>query len=572
MFAGLSTRLLAAGSLVLVACQPAAPAPPTSAAQPAAAPVSTPVVAAAAPTVPAATSQPTTVAASTTAVPVKGGTFVDTSIVDAKTMQPLLAQDTGSLAFIALQYDAPLLRTDPKTLDPMPFAARSYTISDDKLTITYKLRDDLLWSDGQKITSADYKFTWDRMMDEKVNFPYRKLFQDYFTSLTAPDDATLVFQLKEVFAPALLYSGIDAIPKHVFENLDINDNPRNNNPTVGSGPFLLKQWRKDEFAEFAANDHFFLGRPNLDSYLIKIVPDVTVEYSQFKSQEIDAVAVQPQDWEEARNLPFAQPLNYYSANASWSYLAINLRNPILADRRVRYAISGALDRQSMIQAVRLGHAKPLDGPYASASWAYEPDVLHIAYDPAASGKLLDEAGWAINPATGVRERDGNPLKLRIHYGPPGNKQREQIATIVQQQLKNVGIELEIIPEDFNAFLDRTGKTHDFDLTVAGWGAGIDPHASRNLWVSDGGQNETGFQNPEVDRLYDQAVRVYDQSERKKFYSQIQKLIAQEQPYVFLWENESLFDLNNRIVLPYAAGETKTSPIVDPWRWYSKTGQ
>ena len=181
-----------------------------------------------------ATSQPTAVAASKPAI-VKGGTFVDTSIVDAKTMQPLLAQDSGSLSFIALQYDAPLLRTDPRTLDPAPFAARSYTISDDKLSITYKLRDDLLWSDGQKITSADYKFTWDRMMDEKVNFPYRKLFQDYFTSLTAPDDATLVFQLKEVFAPALLYSGIDAIPKHVFENLDINDNPQNNNPTVGSG-------------------------------------------------------------------------------------------------------------------------------------------------------------------------------------------------------------------------------------------------------------------------------------------------------------------------------------------------
>ena len=176
----------------------------------------------------------------------------------------------------------------------------------------------------------------------------------------------------------------------------------------------------------------------------------------------------------------------------------------------------------------------------------------------------------MNPATKIRERDGAPLKLRIHYGPPGNKQREQTATIAQQQLKNVGIDLEIIPEDFNAFIDRTSKTHDFDLTVAGWGSGIDPHASRNLWVSDGGQNETGFKNPDVDQLYDQAIRVYDQPERKKFYSQIQKLIAEEQPYVFLWENESLYDINNRIVLPYAAGETKTSPIVDPWRWYSKT--
>jgi peptide/nickel transport system substrate-binding protein len=555
------SRLLAAvfSGLLLAACQ--APAPPAPAAP-------------AQSTAPAATAPPALQPTPTAAAqgPVKGGAFVDSQNGDAKTMQPLLAQDTGSNAFIGLQYEASLLRTDPRTLDPVPFAAASYSISDDKLSITYTLRDDLYWSDGQPITSADYKFTWDKMMDEKVNFPYRKLYQDYFESLTAPDARTLVFRLKEVFAPALLYSAIDAIPKHVFENLDINDNPQNNNPTVGSGPFLLRQWRKDEFAEFVANDRFFMGRPNLDRYIIKIIPDQTVEYSQFKTQEIDAVTVQPPDWEEAQRLPHARALNYYSANAQWSYIGMNLRTPVLADKQVRYAITSALDRNAMIQAIRLGHAKPLDGPYASASWAYEPNVLKLAYDPARAGQLLDQAGWTMNASTRVREKDGKPLKLRLHYGPPGNKEREQTATIAQQQLKEVGIEIEIFPEDFNAFLDRVTKTYDFDLTVAGWSAGIEPHASRNLWTSDGGQNLTGFNDPEVDRLYDQAIRVYDQADRKPFYAQIQKIIAEAQPYVFLWENESLAAINNRIVLPYAAGDTKISPLVDVWRWYSKTGK
>jgi peptide/nickel transport system substrate-binding protein len=560
----MSARLLAAvlSGLLLAACQAPAPPAPAAATQPTG------------PAAPAATaapvSQPTAPAAAQG--PVKGGTFVDSQNVDAKTMQPLLAQDTGSTGFIGLQYEASLLRTDPRTLDPVPFAAASYTISDDKLSITYTLRDDLLWSDGQPITSADYKFTWDRMMDEKVNFPFRKLYQDYFESLTAPDPRTLVFRLKEVFAPALLYSAIDAIPKHVFENLDINDNPQNNNPTVGSGPFLLKQWRKDEFAEFVANDRFFMGRPNLDRYIIKIIPDTTVEYSQFKTQEIDAVTVQPQDWDEVQKLPHAQPLNYYSVNASWSYMGMNLRNPVLADKQVRYAITSALDRNAMIQAIRLGHARPLDGPYASALWAYEPNVFKLSYDPAHAAQLLDQAGWTMNPSTGVREKGGQPLKLRLHYGPPGNKQREQTATIAQQQLKQVGIEIEILPEDFNAFVDRTSKTHDFDLTVAAWSSGIDPHASRNIWTSDGGQNETGFNDPEVDRLYDQAIRVYAQADRKPFYSHIQKIIAEAQPYVFLWENESLAAINNRIVLPYAASETRLGPLTDVWRWSSKTGK
>jgi peptide/nickel transport system substrate-binding protein len=558
---GGAARLLALTGLVLAACSPAAPTP-----------VATPPVA-------TTTARPTTAsptqpaAAPIEQTPVmKGGTFVDSVPSDAKTLQPLLASDTGSNAFIVLQYYAPLLRTDPRTLAPTPFAAKSYTIADDKLSITYKLRDDLLWSDGQKITSADYKFTWDRMMDEKVNFPYRKLYQDYFSGLTVPDDLTLVFQLKEVFAPALVYSGIDAIPKHVFENVDINNNPRNNDPKVGSGPFLLKEWRKDEYAEFVANDRFVLGRPNLDRFIIKIVPDQTIRYSQFKSKEVDAVTVLPQDWDEATKLPHAQALNYYSANASWSYMAMNLRNPILADKRVRYAISGALDRHAMIDAIQLGHAKPLNGNYASASWVYEPDVPTIPYDPAASAKLLEDAGWKMNAATHVREKDGQPLKLRIHYGPPTSKPREATATIAQQQLADIGIQLEIIPEDFNAFLDRTGKTFDFDLTVGAWSAGIEPHSSRNVWASDGGQNETGFKNAEVDQLYDQAIRVFEPAERKKFYSQIQKIIAAEQPYVFLWESESLTAVNNRIVLPYPLSEVKTTPIVERWRWSSKTGQ
>jgi peptide/nickel transport system substrate-binding protein len=557
----MSARLCAAivSGLLLVACQAPAPPAPGAPAQP---------TSPAAPAPNAAQPGPTAAAQG----PVKGGTFVDSQNGDAKTMQPLLAQDTGSNAFTGLQYEASLLRTDPRTLEPVPFAAASYAISDDKLSITYTLRDDLLWSDGQRITSADYKFTWDKMMDEKVNFPFRKLYQDYFESLTAPDDRTLVFRLKEVFAPALLYSAIDAIPKHVFDGQDINDNPYNNAPTVGSGPFLLKQWRKDEFAEFVANDRFFMGRPNLDRYIIKIIPDTTVEYSQFKTQEVDAVTVQPQDWDEAQKLPFAQPLNYYSANASWSYIAMNLRNPVLADKQVRYAITSALDRNAMIQAIRLGHAKPLDGPYASASWAYEPNVFKLAYDPAHAAQLLDQAGWTMNPSSGVREKSGQPLKLRLHYGPPGNKQREQTATIAQQQLKQVGIDVEIFPEDFNAFVDRVSKTHDFDLTVAGWSAGLEPHASRNIWTSDGGQNETGFNDPQVDRLYDQAIRVYTPADRKPFYSQIQKIIAEAQPYVFLWENESLAAINNRIVLPYAASETKLGPLADLWRWYSKTGK
>jgi peptide/nickel transport system substrate-binding protein len=226
----------------------------------------------------------------------------------------------------------------------------------------------------------------------------------------------------------------------------------------------------------------------------------------------------------------------------------------------------------MIQAIWQGHARPLDSTYASASWAYEPDVPKFPYDPAAAAQLLDQAGWTLNPATGIREKDGQPLKLRLFYAPPGSKTREQTATIAQQMLKHSGIDTDIIPEDFSAWQDRLNQTHDFDLTIGGWAQALEPHALANLWVTGGGQNFTGFTNPDVDRLLDQAVRVFAENDRKPYYSQVQKIIAEEQPYVFLWEIETLKAINNRIVLPYAPGESRLGPNIDVWRWYSRTGQ
>ena len=185
------------------------------------------------------------------------------------------------------------------------------------MTYTFKLKNNILWSDGKPITAQDYKFTWDKMLDPKVDYPYRSNLR-YFDTLTAPDDRTLVFKLKEAFCPAVDYANLNPIPKHIFENLDINDNPLNQKPTVGSGPWLLQEWRKDSEAIFTANDKFYLGRPNLDRIVYRIVKDQTVAYSMLKTGEIDQSGIQAIDWDEAKRLQNIQALNYYPASANWS--------------------------------------------------------------------------------------------------------------------------------------------------------------------------------------------------------------------------------------------------------------
>lgn len=508
-----------------------------------------------------------------TGAPVRGGTLTVASFADAKTMQPLLSSDTASSAYIERHYNAPLLRRDPETLalDTKYGTAESFQISPDGLTLTFKLKSNIFWSDGRPITAADYKFTWDKMMDPKVEYPYRSLFNN-FESLDAPDDRTLIYRLKEPFCPAIDYANLNPIPKHVFENLDINDNPLNQKPAVGSGPWLLQEWVKDSHAVFVANERFYLGRPYLDRVVTRIVADQTVEFSMLKAGEVDQAGLRAEDWDEARRLSHVNTINYYPASASWTYIGFNLRNEILKDLRVRQALAHAIDRQTLIQRIRLGHARPINSIFAAASWAYTDDVPKVTYDPEKAKRLLDEAGWRVPPGnpTGTRMKDGRPLKMRIFYNA-GNKEREQIATIAQQYAKAIGVELEVISEEWNAYLERVTRRYDMELFVLGWSSGLEPHGSLNLWTTGKAQNYTGYSNPQVDELFPKAATVpgCKQEDRQKIYAEIQRIIAPDLPYIFLWENESLSALHNRIV-PNKL--TRLGYGYRMWEWYSKTGK
>jgi peptide/nickel transport system substrate-binding protein len=504
----------------------------------------------------------------------KGGTFTSGTFADAATVQPLLSQDTASGAFISYHYNAPLLRRNPDTLDweTTYGTAESFQIAPDNVTYTFKLKSNLFWSDGRPITALDYLFTWEKMMDPKVEYPYRNLYRD-FEGLSAPDERTLVFKLKEPYCPAIDRMIIPGpIPRHVFENLDINDNPFNQKPTVGSGPWLLKEWVKDSHAVFEANDRFYLGRPNLDRMVIRIVKDQTVAYSMLKTGEIDEATIQAQDWNEAKSLKNIQTFAYYPASASWVYIGYNIRSEFLRDTRVRQALAHALDRQKMIDAIRLGHARPMNSIYAPGSWAYTDNVTKYNFDVRKANELLDAAGWRRPPndPSGTRVKDGKPFKIRIFYNA-GNKDREQIATIAQQQFKAIGVEAEVIAEEWNAYLNRVNRTRDMELYVLGWSAGIDPDGSANIWTTNGGQNATGFSNPRVDELFPQAAKVPGcrQADRARIYQEIQKIISDDPPYIFLWENEILSGLAERIV-PNKLSKLGYSYRM--WEWYSKTGK
>ncbi len=469
--------------------------------------------------------------------------FIDITIADAQTLQPLIANDDASSSFYGMLYDG-LLQIDPKTLERKGKMAKSFTISDDRMKITFTLRSDLKWSDGKPITSADFKFTWSKLLDAKTKFCCLSLLS-LFDKLETPDATTLVFQWKEPFAPALVYSDmVPPLPEHVFKDLDINENPQNNKPEVVSGMWKLKEWVKDDHATFVRNDGYWDEKPSFDTYIYRVVKDTNAAYAALKNGEVDAARIQPQDWDDATKNPRLQAYQYYTLGTGWAYIGFNLRDPRFQDVRVRHAFSHAIDKQKLVDRVLLGHGKPQNSIYPPSSPVYTEDVPKFEYSPEKAKALLRQAGWTPG-ADGVLVRDGKPFRLRLTFNA-GNKVREAVATIVQQQLKEVGVAVEVQQEDFGAVLKRLRETRDFDLVLLGWVGGYEPHAASSIWAKGSQQNYLDYSNPEVEKLFAEGVRIFEMKDRKPIYAKIQAILAEDTPYIFLYAGESLSGFSNRV--------------------------
>lgn len=479
--------------------------------------------------------------------------IMDAVFSDAVSLQPLITNDTASSAYQSLVY-APLVRTDPQTLEVRGnLYEDNPTLSADGAKLTWKLRPGLKWSDGMPLTARDVEFTWNKLMEEKTKFPAKSFFANSFKVVQAVDDLTVEYTLtRPGFCPAIRNSNLPGpVPMHVFKDVDINANEFNDKPSVTSGLWQFQNWRRDDIAEFApTNPNYVRGEPALGGYTYRIVKNSTVALQLFKTQEIDIIRPDPADWEEIKKLPFAQTFEYYPALASWTFIGFNMNHPVLSDRRVRQAISYAVNKQEMVDKIRLGYAQVQYSNIPTTSWAATDQVLKFNYDVTKAKALLKEAGWTPG-ADGILTKDGKKFQVRLFYNA-GNKQREMISIITQDYLKAMGIGVEVIAEEWTALLKRLQepdpKKRDFEMFVLGWSGSMDPSDLASVWQSKGSQNYVGFSDAEVDKLYDDAAITPGcrQEDRKKAYVRIQQIIAEEQPYLFLYTNQSLVAVNKRI--------------------------
>ncbi len=492
-----------------------------------------------------------------------GGEYRDVTTSDAVSFHPYQTTDTASSGYQNMVYTGGLLRLDEKTLEYIPNMAESYTISEDGLTFTFNLRQGMLWSDGQPITAHDFQWTYDQVIKPENEFPYLSQL-DFISAYEALDDDTLQIKIKEVYAPALgQMSGlITPLPKHIWEKLDWSDpqkNPEINSPSVVSGPYKLKEWRRDQYVIFEANDNYWYhGRPNIDRYTMEIVPDQDIAYQKMKSGNTDTGPITPENLEEARQLNNITVYEWWPAAASWSYIGLNMRAGFPThDVHVRRGINYAIDKQLITDEVMLGQAKRICSIYPETSWVYNPDVPCYDYDPDKALEEFAQAGYTLQDGKLV-DQDGKQLKLRLIFGPNTNQTRELIAVTVQDFLSDVGIDVQVQGLEWASFLEATDAAEpNWDMFVSGWRATIEPHIMYTIWSEQNipQLNSVAYVNKEVEAIFEEAGKTYDEEFRQEKYGEIQRIIAEDSPYVFLFYNKSWSGQNNRIkgIEPTALG-------------------
>jgi peptide/nickel transport system substrate-binding protein len=502
-----------------------------------------------------------TVSSNQTQDSIKGGTVTEAKSADAQSFQVYLTTDATSRDFQFKVYASGLWQRDPMTNLPIPYMAESWSVSDDGKTYTFNLRKDMRWSDGQLITTQDFVWTYDQAIKPENKYPYVSILND-IQSYTATDNYTLVITLKTSSCTGILTVGqITPLPKHIWENLPWSDpekNPEILNPSVVSGPWKLKEWKRDEYAIFVPNELYFGEVPHLDSYVVQIVPEPSVQLQMLLNGEIDFASISATDYDQATKSEKLQLYSWDPAQPTWYFIGFNFKQPLLQDVEIRHALSYAIPQQLIADQIFKGRAKPIYSTYSPPNWVYNPNVPKYDYNLEKARDVLDKAGYKLDSNGNRLNKDGAPIKLRIYY-PSTDPIRELIATIAQGEFKKIGIESEITGLESKALFDYLQKNpNGWDMWVGLSRDTSDPHFMYQAWsettIPD--INTGSYVNKQVEQLYTQGnTPPCDSSRRKGIYQHIQQIISEDSPYIFLVYNTSYAFVNKRIVVnpPTALG-------------------
>jgi peptide/nickel transport system substrate-binding protein len=472
---------------------------------------------------------------------------MDGSGVD--TLNPFTSFFNGSLDIFGGIY--PTLTTIDDKGGPKPYLAKSWTLSDDQLTWTFKLRDGLKWSDGKPLTAADAAWTLNLVMTDDVAATANGTLVAGFDKVTAPDATTLVIKTKKpkanVTYSSIPFSGIPIVPKHIWQShvKDLRTYKNDSFPVVGYGPWILTEYKNGQYAKFDANKSFALGAPKYDHLIEQIYKETDAAVAALKSGQLDYInginATEYASLQRTDGIRTAQ-----AVGNGWVGLALNpgaktrtgkpigTGNPALHDQVLRRAIALSIDKKTLVTKVIKGQGQVAEGylPPAWPQWSWKPAPGKTqTYDPAAANKLLDDAGYKRGPGgTRIDPKTGKPLDLRlgIHSDDAADA---AISRYLVGWFKVIGVNAKIQAMSMSALNSDLGKGN-WDMLMDAWTTGPDPtyqlgiQSCSTLPKDDGsgGNTDSFFCDPAYEKLFAEQASIFDPAERAKVVGQMQEIL------------------------------------------------
>jgi peptide/nickel transport system substrate-binding protein len=483
--------------------------------------------------------------------PAYGDTYVEALQGNISGLIPNVLTDGPSFEVAALLYNG-LVKYD-KDLILKPELAESWQYSRDCLDLTFKLRRDVRWHDGQPFTADDVVFTYETMISPRTPTAYGGDFKSV-DSVKAVDPYTVHVRYKNPNAKALQSWGIWMLPKHLLEEAaregKLREAPQNRTNPVGTGPYLFKEWKSGEKVVLVANPNYFEGRPYISRVVYRIIPSSATTFLELKAKGVDGAKLTALQFKRQTEYPAFRKsyMKYQYAANVYVYLGLNLRDPRFADRRVRQAFAHAINKKEIIEGVRLGLAREATGPYKPGTWQYNQNVHQYPFDPAKARALLASAGWTATDSDGFLVKNGQRFKFDLLLAQ-GSDEGRKVSEIIQSSFKDLGIQVEIRVIEWAALLKDFIKKRNFEAVILAWGITPDPD-QYDIWhsskTSPDELNRIGYANAEVDDLLEKGRGTCVEAERKKYYDRLQEVLAEDQPIVFLYFRDGLPVVSSRV--------------------------
>lgn len=467
----------------------------------------------------------------------KGGNL-SIAIYSDPVMNPVIAQGKESNWTNAFLFNMLVKPGKENPARMIPDLARSWDTSSDGTVWTFHLRTNVKWHDGKPFTAEDVKFTFDKILDSNTSTRLRSDLRP-IQSVEAVNASTVRFRLAKPYAPLLTFLGYTAgiVPKHLLDGKDINTAAEfNTKKPIGTGSFRLKSYRSASEVVVEANPDYHFGRPHLDTVTLRIVPDVNAQIALLNTGGLDFAAIEPFALGGVRGNPNLDIVTF--DQMTWWHISPNTTVPLFADKRVRQALTYALDREAISKNVSGGSwpvmATPI--PPFLKPW-HNPAVQPYAYNPEKALSLLREVGWT-KGSDGMLRKDGQPLKFKLLWGRIAG--RQEIAVLVQQYWRDLGIDVEMEGLEWSATIARFVK-RDYQIFLDRWVAPYEPDMTNYFSSSAAttGKNSAVYSNPEIDKVLEAGRSATTLEERKKIYSKFQESIHDEQPQIFLfWQPDT----------------------------------